>query len=131
VAVFFRPHIRFLWSGLGEGALALAGSFARYANLVMLPATTIGVVPRVTYFSKGVLIMCQRATTTAFCTGKPTHPDVYMTRRGTQSRHWFSLWDGKRWHTEHLNADEARNAPYISNFQRRSWAPIVQTPAAH
>lgn len=49
-AVFFRPYTMCLlqWSGHGEGALAHAGSHGRrYANLVMCPATPIGVGRRV------------------------------------------------------------------------------------
>ncbi|CAE6700504.1 hypothetical protein R69927_03268 [Paraburkholderia domus] len=43
-AVFLRPHQAPLWSGLGEGALALAGFlYRRYANLALCPATPIGV----------------------------------------------------------------------------------------
>jgi hypothetical protein len=43
-AVFLRPYIKCLWSGLGGGALALAGFLChRYANLALCPATPIGV----------------------------------------------------------------------------------------
>jgi len=44
-AVFLRPYtLSLLWSGLGEGALAHAGSHGRrYANLALCPATPIGV----------------------------------------------------------------------------------------
>ena len=45
-AVFLRPYtLRLLqWSGLGEGALAHAGSHGRrHANLALCPATPIGV----------------------------------------------------------------------------------------
>lgn len=41
-AVFLRPHQVPLWSGLGGGALALAGFLChRYANLAMCPATRL------------------------------------------------------------------------------------------
>ncbi|WP_155836904.1 hypothetical protein [Paraburkholderia mimosarum] len=49
-AVFLRPYTLplLLWSGLGEGALAHAGSHGRrYANLALCPATPIGVGDRV------------------------------------------------------------------------------------
>ncbi|MGF6974920.1 hypothetical protein QFZ94_003370 [Paraburkholderia sp. JPY465] len=54
-AVFLRPHIKRLqWSGLGEGALALAGILdRRYANLAMCPATPIGVGGRVIRLDQG------------------------------------------------------------------------------
>jgi hypothetical protein len=44
---FFTPASSAQWSGLGEGALALAGFLVRrYANLALCPATPIGVEGR-------------------------------------------------------------------------------------
>ncbi|GAB2877752.1 hypothetical protein GCM10027093_11330 [Paraburkholderia jirisanensis] len=64
-AVFFRPltahHLQ--WSGLGEGALAHAGfRMRRYANLVMCPATPIGVGGWVLKPAYGGRIMVRQAT---------------------------------------------------------------------
>lgn len=60
LAVFFRPSpcVRPQWSGLGGGALALAGSQShRYANPTMCPATPIGVGSRVPNPAIGVSAM--------------------------------------------------------------------------
>lgn len=62
LAVFFRPSpcVRLQWSGLGGGALALAGSQShRYANPTMCPATPIGVGSRVPNFAIGASAMRQ------------------------------------------------------------------------
>jgi hypothetical protein len=62
-AAFLRPYtlLRLQWSGLGEGALAHAGSHGRrYANLAMCPATPIGVGGRVIQSVRGGRTMLRR-----------------------------------------------------------------------
>lgn len=56
LAVFFRPRVNahLQWSGLDGGAFGHTGfRFRRYANLVMCPATPIGVGNRVCYPENG------------------------------------------------------------------------------
>jgi len=96
----------------------------RYANLSMLPATTIGVVDRVTSPSKGLLIMHHTITTPRFNAGTPATPGVYRTLRGKQTRPTYSFWNGNAWHWDEFNQQAAREARYVSNFQRRAWAPV-------
>jgi hypothetical protein len=96
----------------------------RYANLAMFPATTIGVVGRVTSPSKGLLIMRQTITAPQFNAGTPVAPGVYRTLRGKQTRPTYSLWNGKAWHWDEFSENAAREARYVSNFQQRAWAPV-------
>lgn len=103
----------------------------RYANLAMLPATTIGVVDRVTKPSKGVLTMQQTIAAPEFNNGKPARAGVYRTLRGKQTRATLSYWDGRHWHWDEFNPQAARKARYVSHYQTRTWAPIEQSPSTH
>ncbi len=117
-AVFLRPYTLCLlqWSGLGEGALAHAGSHGRrYANLALCPATPIGVGGRVRQPVRGGRIMLRHIPARPEQTQSLSQFPLFV-RAG---RHAAELW----LLSAPLSVGEFRDLRYRNLIAGTAWMP--------